>query len=543
MPLASVIPSPVLNLIPLLAMAFIGGSISLSYEIFFFRTLSYTTGGSAKAFAITLGAFLIGLASGSRQASISCRELSADGARRCALRSLVMANLLGFLFLPALNHLAWLERGMLGLAILMVYLLARCWGTLLPCLAHLGVASNDSAGMGTSLLYLANILGSAAGSILTGFVLMDHLGLADIATALVLAGLVYAMLLAVTLVKPRRLKLALAGWTVTMGTLALLMLHSPTSNVLENLQSKGAQGVNIPFAQVVENRSGIIAVDQTGTVFGNGMYDGKFNTDLIHDTNGILRPYALSLFHPAPRNVLMIGLSSGSWAQVIANNPAVATLTIIEINPGCVKIIAQRPEVASVLTNPKVSIITDDGRRWLRLNPDRHFDAIISNTTWYFRSNVTNLLSMEFLDLIKSHLKPKGIFFYNTTGSSRVQRTACQTFPFGARFSNHMVVAMSPIDWDVQRWCRTLEAYRIDGRPIVDPHRAEDAAVLQDLLKLNSIETNKLNFIETIQPFVVTSDQDRLIEPCSDILARTSGKSPVTDDNMGSEWRHDWGFE
>ena len=51
------------------------------------------------------------------------------------------------------------------------------------------------------------------------------------------------------------------------------------------------------------------------------MYDGRFNTDLKHDTNGIVRPYALSLFHPAPRDVLMIGLSSGSWAQVIASNP------------------------------------------------------------------------------------------------------------------------------------------------------------------------------------------------------------------------------
>jgi spermidine synthase len=88
------------------------------------------------------------------------------------------------------------------------------------------------------------------------------------------------------------------------------------------------------FAKVLENRSGIIAVTDTGIVYGHGMYDGRFNTDLKHDTNGIVRPYALSLFHPAPRDVLMIGLSSGSWAQVIANNPDVASLTVIEINPG-----------------------------------------------------------------------------------------------------------------------------------------------------------------------------------------------------------------
>ena len=63
-------------------------------------------------------------------------------------------------------------------------------------------------------------------------------------------------------------------------------------------------------------------------VFGNGMYDGRFNTDLVHDSNGIVRPYALSLFHPAPRDVLMIGLATGSWAQVLANDPDVASLTV-----------------------------------------------------------------------------------------------------------------------------------------------------------------------------------------------------------------------
>src|SRR5204863_9547495 len=119
---------------------------------------------------------------------------------------------------------------------------------------------------------------------------------------------------------------------------------------LESLQWNGTAQAK-PFTHVIGNRSGVITVDTDGTVFGHGIYDGKFNTDLKHDTNGVIRPYALSLFHPAPRNVLMIGLSSGSWAQIIANNPAVASLTIVEINPGCLDLIAGETEVTSV---PKV---------------------------------------------------------------------------------------------------------------------------------------------------------------------------------------------
>jgi hypothetical protein len=40
-------------------------------------------------------------------------------------------------------------------------------------------------------------------------------------------------------------------------------------------------------------------------------------------------------------------------------------------------------------------------------------------------------------------------------------------------------------------------------------------------------------------------DQDTrpVIEECPDVLARTAGEPPVTDDNMGTEWRHYMGLE
>ena len=51
-----------------LALAALGGFASLSYEIFLVRVLSFSTGGLAYSFALTLAAFLVGVASGSRVA-------------------------------------------------------------------------------------------------------------------------------------------------------------------------------------------------------------------------------------------------------------------------------------------------------------------------------------------------------------------------------------------------------------------------------------------------------------------------------------------
>jgi hypothetical protein len=47
------------------------------------------------------------------------------------------------------------------------------------------------------------------------------------------------------------------------------------------------------FVRVRENRSGVITVDSLDAVYGNGMYDGQFNLNLMHDTNGIWRAFAL----------------------------------------------------------------------------------------------------------------------------------------------------------------------------------------------------------------------------------------------------------
>jgi len=508
---------PILGLPFVAALAALGGFVSLSYEIFLFRTISFASGSRSLAFALTLCVFLAGIAGGAHRAGQACERLSPGEAMRKAVSDLMWANLFGAMFLPLVTQFAWMGGAVVGLAIGIVYLIARQWGTLLPYLSQFGVPADERAGMQASLLYFSNIIGCAIGAVLTGFVLADHLGLIQTSLVLLAAGSVCTLLLIAKLdvASNERLRRACTAGLISIG--GILLAPVLADRVLENLQAKGMS--DRAFAHVVENRSGVITVDAKGAVYGNGMYDGRFNTDLKTDTNGIVRPYALSLFHGAPRDVLMIGLSSGSWAQVIASNPQVTSLTIVEINRGYLELIAQQPEVQSVLRNPKVKIITDDGRRWLNRNPGRRFDAIVSNTTWHFRANATNLLSVEFQQLVRQHLNPGGVFFYNTTASRRVQRTACLTFPFGARFINHMVVSETPIDWNYPRWRKVLESYSIDGKPEFNLANANERAWLDALVR-------------------EYGQQGHEVEDCPALLRQTADRIPVTDDNMGTEWRY-----
>jgi spermidine synthase len=235
-PAAGLLRAPLLRRAPLLSLAAAGGFVTSSYEIFFLQTLSYATGSSAIAFAATASAFLAGLAMGARQAGANCGVRTRDGAMRRAVGVLMKGNLLGLLFLPLIAHLGWLDRGIVVAALLMVYLVARCWGALLPYLAELGIAANREAGMRTAILSLASGLGGAAGAIFTGYVLIDGLGLVATGTALVAAGLACALALVGSLTLPRVEKILRVSLAAAFGLLAVVMTPRSSANVLERLQ-------------------------------------------------------------------------------------------------------------------------------------------------------------------------------------------------------------------------------------------------------------------------------------------------------------------
>jgi spermidine synthase len=283
------------------------------------------------------------------------------------------------------------------------------------------------------------------------------------------------------------------------------------------------------FSDVVENRSGVIAVYPstegygylTHTVYGGGVYDGRFNTDMMHDSNGLFRAFAVCGLDAKPKKVLMIGLASGSWAQVVANNPEVESMTIVEINPGYLPLISDHAGVESLLHNPKVHIVIDDGRRWLVAHPDRNFDFIVMNTTYNWRANTSNLLSVEFMRLLRAHLDRGGIAYYNTTWSADVLATGAGAFPYALRVSNFIAVSDAPFTLDKNRWRTALASYRIDGRPVFDPADPAQQAQLEKVLNL----ADELD---------IPGGQ---LESRASLLHLLKDARLITDDNMGTEWR------
>jgi spermidine synthase len=314
---------------------------------------------------------------------------------------------------------------------------------------------------------------------------------------------------------------------VLLALLSLPLAARLYSRFFERLIFGVRPEANDPFAHIVENRDAVIAVTQDGAVFNGGVYDGYFNIDPTNDINTVVRAYALSAFHPDPKRIFLLGLSTGSWAQILANHPELEWMDVVEINPGTLQLIPEYPMVRSLLSNPKVHIHIDDARRWLLAHPREHYDAIIANGSFYWRDHSSYILSTEFLRLVRAHLNPGGVFYYNSTESKDVLATGLSVYPYALRVINFLAVSDSPIQVDANRWMNILRQYRIDGVLVFNPSNAAEVRALEAYAAL----ADTINYPPRFMG----------MESNARLRARLTGRFIFTDDNMGWDWRN--GFE
>lgn len=523
-PLASAqsVPAPTALPLPLaMLLAALSGFIALGFEIAWYRVFTLASSDRAPAFALLLSIYLAGIAAGSY---LSERWATARGQATIIQAIGILLLLAGTIsaYLPPLvatlvsSNTSFLASGPA------FFVTAGLVGSVLPLLCQLAIAPNQEAGRRVSYVYVSNIIGSAIGSLGIGFVVMQYAGLRSVSLGL---GLLAALLgVAVLLFHQGRLGMppVWASALVLLSLIAIPVSSGFYSLLFERLVFGHRSEAHVPFAHVVENRNGVIGVTRDAAVFGGGVYDGHFNVNPLHDPNFVIRIYALSAFSPNPRKVLVIGLASGSWSQILANHPQVESLDVVEINPGYLQLIPEYPVVSSFLRNPKVHIYVDDGRRWLLAHPRARYDAIVANISYNWRDHGSALLSVEFLRLIRAHLNPGGIYYFNTTESDETIATALRVFPYGLRVINFVAVSDSPIALDKERWLDVLHQYKIDGKAVFSPLSPQSEKVLTAYVALADTINAPPRFFG--------------FESSDSLRKRVRNLRIITDDNMGLEW-------
>ena len=204
---------------------------------------------------------------------------------------------------------------------------AYLMGAILPLVAQITRSSERRF----NYIYAANIVGAVLGSVITGYYTFEYLSITH--NILLISYLILATALFVSLYYNYKYSL----FIIVIMIFPISVHNIIYKNFLEKLQFFYVSPDLYPFEKIIENRHGIITIlkeKEDHVVYGSGVYDGKFNSNFTNPNNGIIRAYAISVLHPKPKDVLVIGLSTGAWVKVLNDYKAIEKIDIIALNQG-----------------------------------------------------------------------------------------------------------------------------------------------------------------------------------------------------------------
>jgi spermidine synthase len=439
-------PAPV----SLLAYAVIGAA-AIMIEVAWTRMYGMILLRTEYVMAVILAVYLLGIGGG----SLLARWLRDP--RWLAVFPLASALLLlpGLYLLPTISAWAqsqdygslWAallsEGAVLAAVTLPVTLLLGAW---LPLLArHHG----DEVSLGP-LFYGVNSVGSAAGGLFAGFVLIPLAGtpatLVVAALALFIAGCAWSPSRRIWLAFPA---LLIAFWPVSDFPPVAKLVPSMHAGSSDLYRYEDAMAIT----HVIEQPNG-----QRLLLSDLQRMDASSEQAAVElQKNQARLPLML---HPQPESILFLGLGTGISAAGALEFPELQRRTAVELSFGAIRAAGDWFAPVNDGIARRMSIVRDDARRYLMADETR-WDVIVGDVFHPDLVGRSALLSVQQFERVRSRLTAEGIFVqwlalnqFDRESLQVVLRSFVRVFPDGVMFMDGFRIAMvgglgkhDPADW------------------------------------------------------------------------------------------------
>ncbi len=425
----------------------ISGFTALAYEVLWTRALSLILGSSTYAFTTILCAFLAGLALGSMiyAAYIKKKQpkdwLAAFAFIQAAIGIIVLIltpffQAMPFLFLEMFKALGGNFAAVQFIQIVISFALiippAVFFGISFPL--AIDIYKEGNAGTSVGDIYFANTVGAVLGSLLSGFFLIKWMG---VQKSIFLISSIN-IFLAVLLINFKRSekqtqKIAVSGMLLLFLIAYFVFIpkwdkHIFVSGIYHyardylkessffpkeekkvwkrRIEKKKMlfyeEGANFTVA-VQKHPNGIISLSINGKTDASSNFRGDMVTQL-------LTAHLPLLFHPSPKDVLVVGLASGISLGGVTKWKNLKSIDCAEIEPAMIETSHYFDEWNNKpLEDKRVRLIIDDARNYL-LTAKKKYDVIISEPSNPWILGCSPLFTREYYELVKSRLKKGGLF-------------------------------------------------------------------------------------------------------------------------------------
>ena len=419
------------------------GFVTISTQVAWTRVLAMVIGSSTYAFSIVVALFLIGLAGGAwfigrsnyaTKLRVSIMQIEILTAASLFLSLLVINRIPNILVYLGLRLQVSSWGGLLLLQImcagLLVLVPALLMGMVMPVVLVWASMDRGSSVRLVGRSYAINTIGAIAGAFITGFILIPrtstkHTLLFSAAICVTVAGVAYVP--RPTARDPQLLRSTSIGATVLI--IILLFLTAPPMNLadlsigaydsLVRVLAQTREGVKDDANQSgpAEHRVLMYEEGPTATVSVRKDWEttslainGRANASDREDMpTQVMLGQLPVLIAPSTRNGLVIGLASGVTVGAMLQSP-IESVDCVELEPATIPAsrffehVNNRP-----LNDPRLHLIIDDARTYLRVTPTR-YDIIISEPSHPWVPGVANLFTREFFEMTRGRLSDEGVF-------------------------------------------------------------------------------------------------------------------------------------
>jgi predicted membrane-bound spermidine synthase len=318
-------------------------------------------------------------------------------------------------------------------------------GVSFPVLQRIAQTEFARIGRRVGVLLLANIAGSVAGTVLTGWVLLDTLGtagtfkfIAALSSVFVVAGLVYVRRL------DNRAARAGAPLAAAVLTLAVAVVLPGSATLWSRLH--GTSPDRIFYGEDASGFS-VLRIERPPdtTVFVNGLGQSTIPYGDIHTALGMLP----ALLHPNPKRAVVIGLGSGDTVHGVAGRQEIERITAIEIIRPQIETLRGFSArygyggVTNLLADRRIEHVAGDGRIYL-MHSEREFDIIEADALRPTSAYSGNLYSEEYFRLVRNRLRPGGLAA-TWSPTVRVHNAFVRVFPYVLSVPGILIGSSTPV--------------------------------------------------------------------------------------------------
>ncbi|MFN7973527.1 MAG: fused MFS/spermidine synthase [Acidobacteriota bacterium] len=393
---------------PVLFAVAISGAASLCYEVVFARLLAQIVGSTLQGFASILAVFLAGIALGGAAAT------TLTGTPERALRGL--AHCQSFIAVAAVGGFACLDRFAEAFArdrpmaaVAMTLPIALFAGASFP-LAVRAIA-RDPRGVASVLgrAYAFSTLGSIAGTVATGFVLLPWLGYEGTVACAAATNLLLGLVVATSAGKGWT---SIAGSVASAGVLGLLWPAPPARLLALGPLGAAFRGRLVHAAAGRSSTITLYDVDGAWQLATNGLAEGAIQPLGAPPARHLVTSWlgcAPILARPDTDAMLVIGFGAGETLEAIPET--VQRLDVVEIEPAVLEAnaLVARERRVDPLSDPRVKVISNDARAFLTVT-ERRYGAIVSQPSHPWTMGSAPLYTLELLHLARERLVPGGVY-------------------------------------------------------------------------------------------------------------------------------------